>query len=565
MTKVISSFPCLDPARGELCYLSSTTHDKRIQCNIFGQVMMNTNRKGWEVWCLSKVEGTDGVYLITSRTHDRKVLCSDPDGTVRTTENKRGDWEKWKIQRSDDGVIIRSVAHDRVLWTDGHTLRTECYDGRSDSEDCLWCLEPANTNYFFLSSHASDKRVGCTPNGAVFTTDNRNDWEHWVIEFVGSGDVVIKSYAHHNEARYLTVQESKTVTMGRNAYPWHVKPSCHGGVTLYSAACKMFLACNPGVHGVILALKALGVKDRSINWTLEPRLPNTSSVISKLPCVEPSRGELFFISNTHRNRRIQCNIYGHLKMTTNWKGWEVWCFSPVHGSDGVFLITSWTHDQKVLCSDPDGTVRTTENKRGDWEKWRLHRHLDDGVIIQLVAHDRVLWTDGHTLRTECYDNRSNKEDCLLCLEPANTNHFFLSSNASDKRVGCTPDRAVFTTDNRNEWEHWVIEFVGSGAVVIKSYAHHNEARYLTVQDGTTVTMGNDSYTWHMEPSRHGGVKLCSTACKMFLACNPGVDGVSLALKVHGADDESTSWTLEPRMPDTVCCGAPKASLFLIVS
>jgi hypothetical protein len=280
------------------------------------------------------------------------------------------------------------------------------------------------------------------------------------------------------------------------------------------------------------------------------------TVISSFPCLAPARGgELCFLSSTPRDKRIQCNIFGHVTMNTNWKGWEVWCLSKVEGSDdGTFIVTSWTHDRKVLCSDPDGTVRTTENPGGEWEKWRVQKHSERGVILRSVAHeDRVLWTNGHKIRTECYDGGSNNEDCLWCLEPAHTNHFFVSSNASDKRIGCTPDRAVFTTDNRKEWEHWVVEFVGAGAVVIKSHAHHhNEARFLTVEDGSTVTMGHDPFTWQVELSPHGGVTFCSTAGKKFLTCNSGVEGVTLVVvEARDVDDKSTSWNLEPRMPTTI--------------
>jgi hypothetical protein len=282
------------------------------------------------------------------------------------------------------------------------------------------------------------------------------------------------------------------------------------------------------------------------------------TVISSFPCLAPSRGELCFISSSIHDKRIQCNIFGHVTMNSNWKGWEVWCLSE-GTNDGSFIITSWTHDRKVLCSDPDGTVRTTENPGGAWEQWKVQKVSERGVILRSVAHeDRVLWTDGQTLRTEFYyddggnGGSNNQEDCLWCLEPAHTNHFFLSSHASDQRVGCTPDRAVFTTDNRKEWEHWVVEFVGSGAVVLKSHAHHNEARFLTVEDGSKVTMGHKAYTWQVELSPHGGVTFCSMDCKKFLTCNPGVDGVTLAIEeAHDAEDKSMSWILEPRMPSTI--------------
>jgi hypothetical protein len=89
-----------------------------------------------------------------------------------------------------------------------------------------------------------------------------------------------------------------------------------------------------------------------------------------------------------------------------------------------------------------------------------------------VAHDWVLWTDRHTLCTRFYDNKGNK-DCLWCLEPAHTSHFLpvISVLGVLQAMLC-----IFTTHNqKTKWEHWVVEFVGSGTIVlIKSHAcHHN--------------------------------------------------------------------------------------------
>ena len=106
-------------------------------------------------------------------------------------------------------------------------------------------------------------------------------------------------------------------------------------------------------------------------------------------------------------------------MDGKWKGWEVWRF--IKDDSGDFIITSWTHDQKVLCSDGDGRVYTTENKEGSWEKWRISLN-GHGVRIQSVEHGRSLAFSGQDLYTMDKD-----EDTSWHLQPAHRNQFFLSS------------------------------------------------------------------------------------------------------------------------------------------
>ncbi len=81
-------------------------------------------------------------------------------------------------------------------------------------------------------------------------------------------------------------------------------------------------------------------------------------------------------------------------MSKNWKGWEVWRFIRDE-SDGQFIITSWSHDMKVLCSGPDGQVYVTANKEGTWEKWRIVSHPKlDSLRIESVEHRRFLSFSG---------------------------------------------------------------------------------------------------------------------------------------------------------------------------
>ena len=118
-----------------------------------------------------------------------------------------------------------------------------------------------------------------------------------------------------------------------------------------------------------------------------------------LPCMEESGHELCFLSSPNYDRRVGCSINGDIYVSQNWKGWEVWRFIKDESS-GHFIITSWTHDKKVLCSGPDGRVFTTENKEGSWGKWRIVPHPKfEGLRIESVEHDRFLSLSGQDLYT----------------------------------------------------------------------------------------------------------------------------------------------------------------------
>jgi len=103
--------------------------------------------------------------------------------------------------------------------------------------------------------------------------------------------------------------------------------------------------------------------------------------------------------------------------------------------EGTFIITSWTHNCKLLCSNGDGRVLTTENKEGSWEKWKVSLHSKShGVKIQSVEHGRYLAYSGKDLYTMVKD-----EDTAWHLEPANRNQFFISLTSRGKRISSSHD------------------------------------------------------------------------------------------------------------------------------
>jgi hypothetical protein len=69
---------------GELCFLSNPSFDKRLRCDVFGKLNMDSNWKGWEVFRF--IEAGDGRLVIISWIHYSKVLSCDAKGDVLTTE-----------------------------------------------------------------------------------------------------------------------------------------------------------------------------------------------------------------------------------------------------------------------------------------------------------------------------------------------------------------------------------------------------------------------------------------------------------------------------------------------
>ena len=242
-----------------------------------------------------------------------------------------------------------------------------------------------------------------------------------------------------------------------------------------------------------------------------------------LPSIEATSGhELCFISHPNYDRRLSCNIFGHIWMDGKWKGWEVWRF--IKDDSGDFIITSWTHNQKVLCSDGDGRVYTTENKEGSWEKWKISLHPNHGVRIQSVEHGRSLAFSGQDLYTMDKD-----EDTSWHLEPAHRNQFFLTSaTTDDTRLSCTKEHKLVSHKNRKLWEKWIVEPTNStaGNFTIRSLEHK---KYLSSSDDGKLVVSES-------PAEHGHR----------LSLNDNNDPCTV--KASGG---WKTWILEPTMPNTI--------------
>jgi hypothetical protein len=232
-------------------------------------------------------------------------------------------------------------------------------------------------------------------------------------------------------------------------------------------------------------------------------------------------------------------------MCSEWKGWEVWRFVRDEQNPGVFTITSWTHSNKVLCSDPDGKVFTTENKEGDWEKWRITKHPErKAIMMQSVSHGRFLVASGKELHTD------QNVAADWHLEPAHSNNFFISATCHDRRVSCSPDGGPFTEKNWKKWEEWVIQPAGKklGIFRIKS-RHHNTFLGSGLDGGVVMTehYSGEREEWKLVLGNDDGMFIESVHNQgRLLAC--GENGALYMSEDHGGWE---TWRLHPIMPSTI--------------
>eukprot|EP00985_Skeletonema_marinoi_P007576 scaffold3335_cov139-Skeletonema_marinoi.AAC.5 len=252
----------------ELCFLSSPNHDRRVGCNINGDIYVSQNWKGWEVWRFIKDESS-GHFIITSWTHDKKVLCSGPDGRVFTTENKEGSWEKWRIvpHPKFEGLRIESVEHDRFLSFSGQDLHT-----KKKEVDTAWYIEPAHGNHFFISATSHDERLSSS-NEHPFTSKNRKSWEKWIVEPTNEkiGQYTIRSMEH---GKYLGAEKNDKIIVSENKQLWTIGLSTQegGGYLILSTEFNRRLTLDENGN-----LHTEEVGDSNVTWQLEAVLPHTVS------------------------------------------------------------------------------------------------------------------------------------------------------------------------------------------------------------------------------------------------------------------------------------------------
>ena len=266
--------------------------------------------------------------------------------------------------------------------------------------------------------------------------------------------------------------------------------------------------------------------------------------------MEESGSELCFISHPKHRMRASCGPNGSICMKDTWNGWEVWRFIKDEKS-GNFHITSWTHDQKVLCSNSKGRVYSHDKTKlieGDnlmQGEWKITIHPEKhGIVIKSVKHGRFLSFYDQNLCT----SDGIKGDTDWHLEPAHRNQFFISSKCQDKRLSCTTKNNVTTHKNRKTWEKWVIEPTNKelGHFTIRSLEHGGYLDSSSKDNKLMVTDESKKQHWKIVPSPDEGVLVQSVKHGINLSCDEN------GMVVTGGDvRDNQIWTLEPIMTSTL--------------
>ena len=259
----------MEYASGELCFIYSPICNKRIRCWSHGSyVGMTTKNAGWEVWRF--VEDEDGSVFISSWTHSNKFLSSSPDGKVFASKNKL-ELEKWKVQKDclgRDGILIKSLAHNRYLCCNGNDIHTVDY---CQNEGIVWQLEAGHQNRFFISSPFNDKKIGVSES-SIYSTTKELNWEKWSIKFVDDCNCAIYSKTYD---KYISSNSAGDLYMASHVgeyEKWRLEQSDNGPFYIVSSAHRRYLGCN---HEDEIDTKK-DVGDSQL-WNLEPCMPWTLS------------------------------------------------------------------------------------------------------------------------------------------------------------------------------------------------------------------------------------------------------------------------------------------------
>ena len=254
------------------------------------------------------------------------------------------------------------------------------------------------------------------------------------------------------------------------------------------------------------------------------------------------------MTSLRHNKRLRChNAWGSsLSLSEKTTGWEIWRF--IEAGNGHVRIANWTHSNEILCSDANGKVHTTNNLRGDAEKWEVQRapHGCNGIILQSVSHrGRYLSVDSEG-RIYTDDDFSPQESTWQ-LDAGHNNTFFLTSTCCDKRIGSRKDGEIFTTKDRKSTEAWELVKVDDAFFALRSKQH---GKYLGQNLGGSVcTTGHmkELEKWKISRTASGGYHIISKGSSRYLSHISG----ECCLVAEKSPGTYAEWYLEPYMPETM--------------
>jgi hypothetical protein len=266
---------------GELCFLSNASADRRLRCNVLGQLHVDVNWKGWEVWRFVDVGNYE--LLITPWTHTTRVLASNWAGHVVTTEDRHGFGTRWRVLKGfGNGVLVQSVETGRYLHVGVENSNKQSSIntvGRPNEKGTEWKLDSANRNVFFMSGRGSDKYLSCNTDGGTQLSNKPSDLEEWRIN-KASGTDKYEIYSCHFK-RYLGVDHRGCLTTANkdrknDSDLWDIEVSASGGYNIITSSASRHagrLCYDPDGSGWKIASE----NHDDWEWDLRPKMPRTIS------------------------------------------------------------------------------------------------------------------------------------------------------------------------------------------------------------------------------------------------------------------------------------------------
>ncbi len=314
----------------------------------------------------------------------------------------------------------------------------------------------------FISSKGQDKRINCRPNGDIIASDNRKAYEEWLI--VRCSDETTFKLQNRAHGKYLILDSCGHISTSGNI------PNEEGQWKLIKQSPNEFSFLICATYGESQRQLSCSGQEDGISAISQKEKEQQDKNDCQVWHIELLSGELCFLSSPAQNKRLSCHPWsGKLSMSSNWKGWEVWRL--IEAGNGHVRISNWTHQDKFLCSDGNGTVWTTDNHIGSWETWDVERTPDgsNGVVLRSVSHGRFLKAavDGSPVSTSpTFDGMSTTWQ----TDAGHGQSFYISSFSQDTRIGCSKSD-VYSTNNRKAWEVWEMKQQANGSVSLYSRAH----------------------------------------------------------------------------------------------
>eukprot|EP00339_Tiarina_fusa_P013373 CAMPEP_0117010868 /NCGR_PEP_ID=MMETSP0472-20121206/9471_1 /TAXON_ID=693140 ORGANISM="Tiarina fusus, Strain LIS" /NCGR_SAMPLE_ID=MMETSP0472 /ASSEMBLY_ACC=CAM_ASM_000603 /LENGTH=692 /DNA_ID=CAMNT_0004713513 /DNA_START=114 /DNA_END=2192 /DNA_ORIENTATION=+ len=493
-----------------------------------------------------------------------KNLSCNRQGSLSISNNNNNnftEWEEWELEPHDEYFALKSVKRNVYLTFESavaDNIDTESDDSDTGT-DTTTDIDNTDTN---SSTITSDNDGGAPPMRQAVGTCKSFESPHqlWDVKMTTSSEHMGIIVRLRNVATdlYLTCCHQNNDNSNNN----NIKKDSN---TPPYKLCLTTTTNDASTNTM-----------RHIGYPPSPEVRHEAQE-QTLWRVEFQTGELCFLSNPTADRRLKCNVFGHLSLESNennnWKGWEVWRFIDVGNYE--LLITSWTHTTRVLASNWAGKVVTTEDRHGFGTRWRVMKGIyGNGVLLQSVETGRYLRVVGdqgcdqnesinksnnnNNNNNVSYDfntvDRPEEFGTEWQLESANKNVFYLLGRGNDKLLSCTRNGGTKLGNRPTSWEEWRV------AKVLGTYNNKYEIystrfkRYLGVDHRGDLVVTNEernsiSDLWEIEVSATGGYIITSTNIM-----HPGrlcYDVERSCWTVSSAKHEDCEWSLHPKMPESI--------------